>query len=217
MLVSVLSYRDVTTAPPPSELPQVAVSTGSRPVSTASRPAARIVPGEPIAPGDRQTSRRQVEMISTRRITTTAAVIVSLAAAGAPTATARPIDDQAIGATPAPASVYSRPDKSVIPVTASPGQSTSTEASVQQAVVRIQMPPSGTPRRPPAAGPRAGRTEHPGRSGREIPDAEGALVVQPCVAGARQALCLGAGVDRRSSAPPASAPRRTSGGELCRA
>lgn len=82
-------------------------------------------------------------MISTRRITTTAAVIVSLAAAGAPTATARPIDDQAIGATPAPASVYGRPDKSVIPVTASPGQSTSTEASVQQAVVRIQMPPSG--------------------------------------------------------------------------
>jgi hypothetical protein len=75
-------------------------------------------------------------MTTTHRITTTAAVILSLAAAGAPTATAT-----VSGTTPAttpnqtPASVYSRPDKSMIRVT--------TPGSAPQAVVRIQTPPSG--------------------------------------------------------------------------
>jgi hypothetical protein len=93
--------------------------------------------------------------------TTTAAVILSLAAAGAPTAAAtvsatnpaatanqppasvysRPDKSMVSGTTPAttanqpPASVYSRPDKSMIPVT--------TPGSVPQAVVRIQTPPNG--------------------------------------------------------------------------
>ena len=100
-------------------------------------------------------------MIRTHRITTTAAVILSLAAAGAPTATAavtatnpaatanqppanvysRPDKSMVSATTPAttanqpPASVYVRPDKSMIPL-ATPG-------SVPQAVVRIQAPPSG--------------------------------------------------------------------------
>ena len=75
-------------------------------------------------------------MTTTHRMTTTAAVILSLAAAGAPTATAT-----VSGTTPAttanqpPASVYSRPDKSMIRVT--------TPASAPQAVVRITTPPNG--------------------------------------------------------------------------
>ena len=75
-------------------------------------------------------------MISTHRITTTAAVMLSLAAAGAPTAAAT-----VSGTTPTttvnqpPASVYSRPDKEMIPV-ATPGSAT-------RAVVRIQTPPNG--------------------------------------------------------------------------
>jgi hypothetical protein len=76
-------------------------------------------------------------MTTTHRITTTAAVMLSLAAAGAPTAAAT-----VSGTTPAttanqpPASVYSRPDKETIPV-ATPGSAT-------QAVVRIQTPPNGS-------------------------------------------------------------------------
>jgi hypothetical protein len=74
--------------------------------------------------------------MTTTRITA-AAVILSLAAAGAPTATAT----ATAGTNPAAttnqptAGVYSRPDKSMIRVT--------TPASVPQAVVRIQAPPSG--------------------------------------------------------------------------
>jgi hypothetical protein len=74
-------------------------------------------------------------MTSTHRITTTAAVILSLAAAGAPTASAMPANDYAPTAKPAPTRVYDRPDKEMIPV-ATPG-------SAPQAVVRIQTPPSG--------------------------------------------------------------------------
>jgi hypothetical protein len=75
-------------------------------------------------------------MISTHRITTTAAVILSLAAAGAPTAAATvSATNPATTTNQAPATVYSRPDKSMIPVT--------TPGSAPQAVVRIQTPPSG--------------------------------------------------------------------------
>ena len=74
-------------------------------------------------------------MISTHRITTTTAVILSLAAAGAPTAAAAVSTNPATTANQPPASVYSRPDKSMIRVT--------TPGSVPQAVVRIQAPPSG--------------------------------------------------------------------------
>jgi hypothetical protein len=57
-------------------------------VSTASRPAACIVLGEPIAPGDRQTNRRQVEMTTTHRIAT--GIVVTLALATAAPASATP-------------------------------------------------------------------------------------------------------------------------------
>jgi hypothetical protein len=74
-------------------------------------------------------------MISTRR-TTTAAVILSLAATGAPTATATvSATNPATTATQPPATVYSRPDKSMIRVT--------TPGSAPQAVVRIQTPRNG--------------------------------------------------------------------------
>jgi hypothetical protein len=84
-------------------------------------------------------------MTTTHRMTTTAAVILSLAAAGAPTAIARPV-----GADPpttanqaqAPAAVYSRPDKSLIPAS-TPSSDRIPESSAQQAIVRIQTPQSG--------------------------------------------------------------------------
>ncbi len=75
-------------------------------------------------------------MISTRRTTTTAAVILSLATAGAPTASATvSATNPATTANRAPATVYSRPDKSIIRVTA--------PARAPQAVVRINAPTGG--------------------------------------------------------------------------
>jgi hypothetical protein len=71
-------------------------------------------------------------MTTTHRTTTTAAVILSLAAASAPTASAT---TPATTANQPPASVYSRPDKSMIRVT--------TPGSAPQAVVRITTPPNG--------------------------------------------------------------------------
>ncbi len=74
-------------------------------------------------------------MTTTHRITTTAAVMLSLAAAaGAPAASARPADIFP-PTHQSPASVYSRHDKSMIPVAA--------PASAPRAVVRIQTPPNG--------------------------------------------------------------------------
>ena len=103
-------------------------------------------------------------MTTTPRITTTAAVILSLAAAGAPTATAtagrtnpattanqasaavyiRP-DKTMIPVPPShrsPAAVYSRPDKSMLPTSAPAGGVVSAPAA-PQAVVRIQTPLNG--------------------------------------------------------------------------
>ena len=75
-------------------------------------------------------------MTTTHRTTTTAAVILSLAAAGAPTATATvSATTPATTANQPPASVYSRPDKSMIP--------RHHAGSAPQAVVRIQTPPNG--------------------------------------------------------------------------
>jgi hypothetical protein len=75
-------------------------------------------------------------MSSTHRIIATTAVILSLVAAGAPTATATVTGtNPAATATQAPATVYNSPDKSMIRVT--------TRGSAPQAVVRIQTPPSG--------------------------------------------------------------------------
>jgi hypothetical protein len=74
-------------------------------------------------------------MTITRRITT-AAVILSLAAAGTPTAAATvSATNPATTSNQPPVSVYDRPDKEMIPV--------ATPASAPQAVVRIQTPPSG--------------------------------------------------------------------------
>ena len=75
-------------------------------------------------------------MTTPHRAITIAAVILSLAAAGAPTATAT-VGSTNPAATPnqAPATAYSRPDKSMIRVP--------TPGNAQQAVVRIQTPPSG--------------------------------------------------------------------------
>ncbi|MGZ4231869.1 MAG: hypothetical protein ACXVVQ_10625 [Solirubrobacteraceae bacterium] len=58
-------------------------------------------------------------MTTTHRTTTTALLILSLAAAGAPAASAMPAGAEPVGpAKPAPAAVYSRQDKSTIPATA---------------------------------------------------------------------------------------------------
>jgi hypothetical protein len=75
-------------------------------------------------------------MTTTHR-TATAAVILSLVAAGAPTATATVSStNPATTANQPPATVvYSRPDKSMIPVT--------TAENTPQAVVRITTPPNG--------------------------------------------------------------------------
>jgi hypothetical protein len=102
-------------------------------------------------------------MTTTHRMTTTAALILTLAGVAAPAATARPADDPATPVSRAPASVYSRPDKSVIPVSppATSGAALSAyregqlaaaldvaataanKASAPQAVVRIHAPQSG--------------------------------------------------------------------------
>jgi hypothetical protein len=55
-------------------------------------------------------------MTNTHRITTAAAVLLTLAAAGAPTAAARPAFDPPTVGNQAPTSVYSRPDKSMVAV-----------------------------------------------------------------------------------------------------
>ena len=75
-------------------------------------------------------------MTATHRITTTAAVILSLAAAGAPTATATvSATTPTTTSNQPPASVYDRPDREMIPVT--------TPGSARPAVVVIQTPASG--------------------------------------------------------------------------
>ena len=82
-------------------------------------------------------------MTTTHRMTTTAAVILSLAAAGAPTAIARPVGaDTATAANQAPATVYSRPDKSLFPI-ATPYSGDTANATAPHAVVRARTPGNG--------------------------------------------------------------------------
>ena len=76
----------------------------------------------------------------TSRTATTAAIIVSLAA-GAPAASARPADSFPAIHQP-PATVYSRPDKTMIPVTA-PYVGAAAKTTAPPAVVRVQAPQSG--------------------------------------------------------------------------
>ena len=88
------------------------------------------------------------------RITTTAAVILSLGAAGAPTAAARPADDPAVTANQAPTVVYSQPDREVIPVSSPATYGIAAAASgitrpaanmpsASRPGVRVQTPHSG--------------------------------------------------------------------------
>jgi hypothetical protein len=81
-------------------------------------------------------------MTTTHRIATTAALIVSVAAAGAPVAGARPTDYMPTGKQAA-ASVYSRPDKSMIAASAPSSAAFVAGASVPQAIVRVQAPQGG--------------------------------------------------------------------------
>jgi hypothetical protein len=81
-------------------------------------------------------------MTTTYRITTAAAAILALVAASAPIVTARPIDDPAVAGKQPPAVVYSRPDKSVIPVTTPYAGQLTERATAPQAVVRVQVPAS---------------------------------------------------------------------------
>ena len=82
-------------------------------------------------------------MTTTRRMTTTAVVLLSLAAAGAPAAGARPAYDPPTAANQAPASLYSRPDKSTIAVGSPSSAALVAKTSVPQAAVQIQTPKSG--------------------------------------------------------------------------
>jgi hypothetical protein len=81
-------------------------------------------------------------MTTTHRITTTAAVLLSLAAASGPTASARPADFVPAGKQ-VPAGVYGRPDKSMISVSSPSSHAMVAKASVSQATLGTQMPPSG--------------------------------------------------------------------------
>jgi hypothetical protein len=77
----------------------------------------------------------------TRRTATTTAIILSLTAAGAPAATARPADFVP-PSHQSPASVYSRPDRTMIPVTA-PYVGAVAKTTAPPAVARVQAPQSG--------------------------------------------------------------------------
>jgi hypothetical protein len=85
---------------------------------------------------------KEIVMTTTHRAATTTLLVLSLAAASAPTAGARPAAF-APAAKQAPTTVYSRPDKSLIPVTTPYGGRVATQVGAQQAVVRVQAPQSG--------------------------------------------------------------------------
>jgi hypothetical protein len=81
-------------------------------------------------------------MITRQRVTTVAAIFVSLAAVGVPGASARPVD--VVPAThPSPTAIYSRPDREVIPVSSPVSSSTQQEPQHVAAIVRVQMPQTG--------------------------------------------------------------------------
>jgi hypothetical protein len=81
------------------------------------------------------------ESVMTNRTVTTAAVILSLAAAGAPAASARPLD-YVPTANQAVAHVYDRPEREMVPLTATYGADVA-QATLPQPVVRAQAPQSG--------------------------------------------------------------------------
>jgi hypothetical protein len=79
--------------------------------------------------------------MTSRTATTTAAIILSLAAAGAPAASARPAD-MVRPSHGSPAAVYSRPDKTVIRVTG-PYVGAVVKTTAPQPVSRVQAPQGG--------------------------------------------------------------------------
>ena len=87
--------------------------------STASRPPERTVRTTTDRTAAIENQQEAVAMSTTHRIATTAVLILSLAATGAPAASAMPARGEPAGAPkPAPAAAYSRQDKSMIPATA---------------------------------------------------------------------------------------------------
>ena len=117
--------------------------TAAGPIYRAATADSRASTGRPQAGVQRDRSRRstnhrrQVDITTNHRITSAAvAASLALATAGAPTASATVTStNPATTTNQAPATVYSRPERSIIRVT--------TPASAQQAVVRITTPPSG--------------------------------------------------------------------------
>jgi hypothetical protein len=89
--------------------------------------------------------RETVAMTTTHRISTTAVLIASLAAAGAPGASARPIGDVAPvrGTNPPPAAVYSRQNKSLVPIASPTPPSRIAVVRAPERIVRVQTPNSG--------------------------------------------------------------------------
>jgi hypothetical protein len=87
-------------------------------------------------------------MTTTHRIGTTAVLILSLAAAGAPAASgasySRQDKSMVPAANPTPAAVYSRQDKSMVAATSPPTTvGTTTKVSAQPLVVHVQAPANG--------------------------------------------------------------------------
>jgi len=81
-------------------------------------------------------------MTTTRRTGTIALLVLSLAAASAPIASARPADF-APASKHVPASVYNRQDKSIVPSTAPTTIAGITKTTAPPAVVTVQAPASG--------------------------------------------------------------------------
>ena len=78
-------------------------------------------------------------MITRQRVSTVAAILVSLAAVGVPGASARPVD--VVPAThPSPTATYSRPDKQVTAVSSTVTSLAPQAPQRVAAVVRVQMP-----------------------------------------------------------------------------
>jgi hypothetical protein len=93
-------------------------------------------------PGPKEPAMSNPKFVRGRSTVTTAAIILSLAAAGAPTASAMPADDYAPTAKPAPTRVYDRPDREMVPPAATYGADVA-QATIPQPVVRAQAPKSG--------------------------------------------------------------------------
>jgi uncharacterized iron-regulated membrane protein len=82
-------------------------------------------------------------MITRQRVTTLAAIFLSLAAVGAPGAGARPVDVVPASDHASPAAVYSRPDKQLTSVSSPVTSKTPPQRQPVAAVVRVETPQTG--------------------------------------------------------------------------